>query len=92
MQSIILFATWAGTVVKNLKNMFRDGQIIAKRCKMCTIYGSSVCNHGNACRKSDKFVLDFIRGDMWLLLGILFSSESLNLFIFLPKSEAKNRP
>ena len=64
MLSIILFVVWAGT--KKSQNVFRNGQKLTKKCKMCSTYGSSVRCHGNTCRINEVLVLVFNRGDIWL--------------------------
>ena len=37
-----------------------------KKCKMRSIYGSSACCNGNACRINEVLILVFNRGDIWL--------------------------
>ena len=64
MLSIILFGVWAGT--KKLKNVFRNGPKYTKKCRMCSIYGSSGRCHGSACRINEVLVLVFNGGDIWL--------------------------
>ena len=44
------------------------GQKETKKCRMCSIYGSSGRCHGNACRINEVLVLVFNRGEIhvWL--------------------------
>ena len=74
-------------IKKRVQKWSKIDQII---CKICSIYGSSACCHGNACRINEVLVLVFKRRDIWLFLGIVFSPKFQNLFS--AKSEAKNRP
>ena len=60
--------------------MFRNDHKCAKKCKMCSTYGSSVRNNGNTIRMNE-FVLDFKSVSLWLLLGIIFSSQFQSLFL-----------
>ena len=62
-----------------MSSFLPTGHKLAKKCQICSIYGSSVCNYDNACRMNEEFVLDYIRGDMGLLLEILVSSKFQNL-------------
>ena len=47
-----------------IKNVFRNGKKYNKKCKICSIYGSSGHSHGNACGINEVLVLVFNRGDI----------------------------
>ena len=82
MQSNISFVVRVGRHLK-LKNVLRNGQKYTKKCKICSIYFFSARCHGNTYWINEEFVLVFTRGDIWLFIGIVFSSEFKNLFIYL---------
>ena len=65
MLSIILFVVWAGT--QKFQNVFRNGQKLTKKYKMCSTYGSSGRCHGNARRINEVLVLGFKRRHMAVL-------------------------